>query len=134
MATTSSSNSLTPTSTLSSSPTNNSNGNGGGFIDLFSTSESPPLIVAFLAIGVFIVALSGIFGWRRLSQPQGVVGPPPGATTNRRGKSILLKTKPVFCDLWADLQAAGGPSIDAAGFYRWEHILVSPSSLVTVPV
>lgn len=47
-----------------------STGNDSGSL---TPNSSPPLIVAFLAIGLFMAAMIAIFGWRRLTYGRGVI-------------------------------------------------------------
>ncbi|KAJ7148704.1 hypothetical protein C8R43DRAFT_1008482 [Mycena crocata] len=55
---------LSPSSTDSPSDSNNS---GSNTQPGFSLSASPPLILAFLAVGMFGIAMIVFFGWRRIS-------------------------------------------------------------------
>ncbi|KAF9043500.1 hypothetical protein BDZ89DRAFT_234857 [Hymenopellis radicata] len=64
---------------------------GGQF---FSAASSPPLVLAFLSIGLFGAGMIGVFGWRRLQL--GMVG--------GRGTDIgpPSKERPKLWDLWSD--------------------------------
>ncbi len=64
---------------------------GGQF---FSAASSPPLVLAFLSIGLFGAGMIGVFGWRRLQV--GMVG---GRGTNVGPPS---KERPKLWDLWSD--------------------------------
>jgi hypothetical protein len=123
MATTSQTHSLIPTNTFTSScstPTDDPNGCSGDSIsDLFSWSGSPPLIVAFLTIGLFVLAVIGVCGWRCISPSHGVVRQPD--TTNRRPTSISLGKRPILWDVWADAGVGKNSPVGAA---RWENITV----------
>lgn len=121
MATTSQT--LIPTNTLasgSSTPTNGSNNGGDIIYDLFGSSGSPALIVTFLAIGLFVVAMTGVFGWRRFLRPQGL-DTQLVTRPNSSRKSISLGKRPMFWDVWADLKIPEKSPIEAMG---WENIMV----------
>lgn len=47
-------------------------GNSSQNEHLFSPGASPPLILAFLAIGLFAVSMIGVFSWRRVQYARGV--------------------------------------------------------------
>lgn len=125
MATTSLTHSLSPTSTVSSAystPTDDPNGTSGDSLaDILSSSGSPPLIVAFLAIGLFIVAMLGVFIWRRMSQSHRMQHQP--ITRNLRPRSVLLGEKPILWDVWSDPHVQERPPMEAT---RWEYITVRP--------
>lgn len=59
-----------PTTTSGNNDNNNSSG------DLFSGNGSPPLILAFLAVGLFAAVMTGVLGWRRLRSGNGIYFPP----------------------------------------------------------
>ncbi|KAF8548970.1 hypothetical protein OG21DRAFT_1515699 [Imleria badia] len=121
MATTSQTHSLIPTSTFSSAystPTDDSDGTSADSLsDILSSGGSPPLIVAFLAIGLFIVAMLGVFIWRRMSQSRRAQHRP--ITTNRRPRPVSLGEKPILWDVWADPHVQERPPMEAT---RWEYI------------
>ena len=126
MATTSQTYSLTPTSTLTSgcsTPTDDPNGcSGQSILYLFSSSGSPPLIVAFLTIGLFVLAMIGVFGWRRISQSHGVPH-----TTNRRPNPISIGKRPILCDMWAWADPSARNKLKSpVEATRWENITVRP--------
>ncbi|KAH0826592.1 hypothetical protein J3R83DRAFT_4950 [Lanmaoa asiatica] len=111
------SNSFIPTSTVASSSSTPTDDPGDPISDLFSSNGSPPLIVAFLAIGLFVVAMIGVFGWRRLMRSRGLVNQP--IIPNRRRKSISLGKKPMLWDMWADTNV---PEKSPTEVTRWENI------------
>ncbi|TFK73343.1 hypothetical protein BDN72DRAFT_854794 [Pluteus cervinus] len=106
-----------PTLPDSPNPTgSNSNGNGANF---FSPTTSPPLILAFLAIGLFSVAMIAMFGWRRIQYGRGwaahlrdddeLTGFGPSGTRGTRGLGRgglygepWFGEKPKLWDLWAE--------------------------------
>ncbi|KDQ53278.1 hypothetical protein JAAARDRAFT_209983 [Jaapia argillacea MUCL 33604] len=106
----SSSISATPTSSTSSSapPTDNSgNSSSNGTNGFFDSAASPPLILAFLAIGLFAIATMGVVGWRRLNLGRGLILTPfgveivrPHAAMEMRQAGVELGEKPGLWDLW----------------------------------
>ncbi|KIJ61577.1 hypothetical protein HYDPIDRAFT_31183 [Hydnomerulius pinastri MD-312] len=133
MATTSqgySSNLLTPTSTLQSSPssTPTDDGSDPNGMDIFTSNGSPPLIVAFLAIGLFTVAMVAVFGWRRMSQSRGLVIRPVGPDRNSK-KFLVLGEKPLLRDVWT--RTASGTEADET---RWENLMPFAAVLTYPPV
>ncbi|KAK0220306.1 hypothetical protein IW262DRAFT_1014301 [Armillaria fumosa] len=76
----------------SQSTDSNSNNNNAGF---FSPGSSPPLILAFLAIGLFAAAMIAVFGWRRI-QFGSTAGPRAGVDERLRH----LGERPKLWDLW----------------------------------
>ncbi|KAG8216837.1 hypothetical protein J3R82DRAFT_7097 [Butyriboletus roseoflavus] len=111
-----------PTSTIvssSSTPTSNSSEPTDDISDLFSSAGSPPLIVAFLSIGLFVVAMVGVFGWKRVlrSRDDQVILP------HRTHKSISLGERPMLWDVWADPKVPEKSRIEAR---RWENMMVRP--------
>ncbi|KAK0203565.1 hypothetical protein DFS33DRAFT_811934 [Desarmillaria ectypa] len=81
-----------PSSTDSNAapPSNDSNNN-----NFFSPGSSPPLILAFLAIGLFAAAMIAVFGWRRI-QFGSAAGPRAGVD----GRLRHLGERPKLWDLW----------------------------------
>ncbi|KAL0959891.1 hypothetical protein HGRIS_011559 [Hohenbuehelia grisea] len=130
--------STSPSPTTSSPPSvppGSGDNNPGGF---FSPSGSPPLILAFLAIGLFSAAMIGVFGWRRLHfgrgnwmvAPVGVRGGPGGAGSARRGQRALGE-KPKLVDLWTERGATrGGWDGARVDDMRWSDITVSRDSVL----
>src|SRR6267154_3698765 len=100
------------------SGTNNINNNHQqGTNSIFNMNTSPPLVVAFLAIGLFTVSMAALFGWRRMGRGQLLVHrvrplPRPGK------KPIVLGEKPALWDLWTRREE--GATIDT----KWENITV----------
>lgn len=68
--------SSTPTPSSTSSTPDPTNTGSGSMQPGFSLSASPPLILAFLAVGVFGVTMLGFFAWRRLTGHGRWVDPP----------------------------------------------------------
>ncbi|KAK7462810.1 hypothetical protein VKT23_007390 [Stygiomarasmius scandens] len=104
--------SSTTSSSPSPSPTNtNNDGNGVDNNSFFTPGSSPPLILAFLAIGLFSAAMVAVFGWRRvhfgrattpflMMDPLGrQVG---GATLNGRRRPVDYGEPPKLWDLWTE--------------------------------
>ena len=122
MATISHTYSLIPTGTLTSgcsTPTDDPNGcSGQSTSDLFSSSGSLPIIVAFLTIGLFVLAAIGVFGWRRISQSHGVPN-----TTNHRPNPTCKR--PILWDVWAWADPSAGKTSPVEAT-RWENLTVRP--------
>jgi len=90
----------TPTYTgpASGGDDDDNSGSGGS---VFSMNGSPPLIVAFLAIGLFTVSMSAIFAWRRMRQ--GRTRAANGAMTTAPRppkKQVNLADKPVLREVF----------------------------------
>ncbi|THV04727.1 hypothetical protein K435DRAFT_159921 [Dendrothele bispora CBS 962.96] len=97
-------------STSSSPPTQTSP--GGDINDNFFTpGSSPPLILAFLAIGLFSAAMVAVFGWRRVHTGRalaryGMMDPlgrhmgDGAGTGNGRKKVVDYGEPPKLWDLW----------------------------------
>ncbi|KAK0480524.1 hypothetical protein IW261DRAFT_1124931 [Armillaria novae-zelandiae] len=77
----------------SSQSTDSSNNNNNA--SFFSPGSSPPLILAFLAIGLFAAAMIAVFGWRRI-QFGSTAGPRAGVDERLRH----LGERPKLWDLW----------------------------------
>ncbi|KAJ7185401.1 hypothetical protein C8R46DRAFT_378490 [Mycena filopes] len=93
-----------PTSTTSSSTTGTAvpsptptDTDGGGF----SLSASPPLILAFLAVGVFGIAMVVFCGWRRIAANRNRTW-----VTTRDSVSVAPPT-PKLWDVWSPPQDGG---------------------------
>ncbi|KAH7886909.1 hypothetical protein F5I97DRAFT_1077491 [Phlebopus sp. FC_14] len=123
---TSSSNSFfTITSTLDSStsttPTPGSSDGGdpnGNDAYIFTASGSPPLIVAFVAIGLFMIAMGVVFAWRR-RQSRGLLVQP--VTTIRSGKKHrFLGEKPILWDIWTH---QGRENTRTIAGTRWKNLM-----------
>ncbi|KAG1902094.1 uncharacterized protein F5891DRAFT_1186666 [Suillus fuscotomentosus] len=97
----SSTRSQTSTSAQHSS-TNNSNNNNQMMSNIFGANESPSLVVAFLAIGLFMVVMAALFGWRRMRRGRLVVQParPVRVRGRPRKKPIAIGEKPTLWDMW----------------------------------
>jgi hypothetical protein len=78
---------------VSSSSSNN------GFL---SPKASPPLILAFLAIGFFSIAMIVTFSWRRLRDGPGMMGLPRGGGVEVR--DVDIGQRPLLWDLWTEEQ------------------------------
>lgn len=123
MAATSHTSPSTSTSTPasgSSTATTDPDGGGDSTSDLFSPSGSPPLIVAFFAVGSFIVVMIGLFGWRRLSRSRGL-DIQPVTRLDRRDKTVSLGERPMLWDVWSDLYVR---ERWLTGGMAWQHLAV----------
>ncbi|KDR80198.1 hypothetical protein GALMADRAFT_242481 [Galerina marginata CBS 339.88] len=127
------SHSAEPSSTPTSTSSNNDN-------DVqqhnpFSPAGSPPLILAFLSIGLFAAAMIVVFGWRRIqfgrnswtlgTQPNG-----EGAT------GAMLLNKPQLWDLWNKEdtswnQVAGKEKGGHGAELQWGNIMPLTATMVT---
>ncbi|KAH9478619.1 hypothetical protein JR316_0009076 [Psilocybe cubensis] len=124
--------SSTPTPTSSSGNTTDPNAQQTGF----SPAGSPPLILAFLAIGLFSAAMIVVFGWRRVQFGRAwtLGGIPP--TEEIRLPRVLPK-KPVLWDLWCKGRAgwtevAGSRKPEHNIKLQWENM--APFTVSTVPL
>ncbi|KAG6835151.1 hypothetical protein H0H93_004402 [Arthromyces matolae] len=75
----------------------------------FAAGASPPLILAFLAIGLFALSMVGVFGWRRFQfarmDLRGIPIPPEWDSQDGTSKTILgTGPRPVLWDLWTNRQ------------------------------
>jgi len=62
---------------------------------------SPPLIVAFLAIGLFMAAMVAVFGWRRMTYGRGMIAHQPrGGGAGPLRSLEYLGEKPELWDFW----------------------------------
>ncbi|KAH7923088.1 hypothetical protein BV22DRAFT_1106280 [Leucogyrophana mollusca] len=107
------------TSDLATNPTSSpsSNVNDPNGVDIFTSNGSPPLIVAFLAIGLFMVAMAAVFGWRRVNGNRGLLVHQVRAA--RPGKKpVVLGEKPVLWDMWT--RRAASTAIEDV---RWENVM-----------
>jgi hypothetical protein len=79
------------------------------------------LIVAFLAVGVFLAAMLTIFGWRRIVLVRGVVVQPMERDGfNTLGNAENLGERTGLWDLWTHPSAGSNEQL------KWERIMVSP--------
>jgi hypothetical protein len=92
-------------------------------MNIFSLNGSPPRIAAFLGIGIFTVAMTIVFAWRRMNRGRLLVHPVRPAPRAAK-KSIVLGEKPTLWDFWT--QREDGVTVDT----RWENITVRLSSAV----
>ncbi|KAG2059691.1 hypothetical protein BDR06DRAFT_670851 [Suillus hirtellus] len=100
------------------SSTNNSNNNNQMMSNIFGANESPSLVVAFLAIGLFMVVMAALFGWRRMRRGTLVVQParPVRVRGRPRKKPITIGEKPTLWDMWTRKDSE--VTIDL----KWENI------------
>jgi len=108
-------------STSSSQQVDLSDGGGSGSPQ--SPVGSPPLILAFLAIGVFSVAMIAVFGWRRIQLQLGRETGLWGHPEQRRTRGIdsadsKFGEKPVLWEVQVEHDKEG----DELG--SWDNILV----------
>ncbi|KAJ7847754.1 hypothetical protein B0H14DRAFT_3675154 [Mycena olivaceomarginata] len=68
--------------------TTNSDSSDSGF----SLSSSPPLIIAFLAVGVFAISMVTFFGWRRMTAGRVWIVPAP---------TVSIGETPKLWDIWS---------------------------------
>lgn len=107
-----------PQETLGGGYTTGSRENG-----LFGANGSPPLILAFLAIGLFGIAMVVVFGFRRIHTGRW----DSIRTLGAAGMGTpLLGEKPKLWDLWTK-----GPTMPQSGPQPWEH--VTPFSVMMEP-
>jgi len=120
--------SSTPTS--SSAPDNNQPKNP------FSPAGSPPLILAFLSIGLFAAAMIVVFGWRRIQfgRSSWTVGGTPG--NGEGAMARILLNRPKLWDLWnkEDVswsQVAGNEKGGHDPKLQWANIMPLTATTVT---
>ncbi|KAF8438132.1 hypothetical protein L210DRAFT_934118 [Boletus edulis BED1] len=119
MATISQTNALIPTTTFasaSSTPTNSGDGDAP-IPNLFSAKGSPPLIVAFLAIGVFVILMFCTFAWRRMSESRRARDQP--TTTTQGPKSAVPGQRPILWDAWTAPRVWEKSRVESRA---WEHL------------
>lgn len=83
------------TSTSAAAASTTTSANSG----IFTANSSPPLIVAFLAIGLFMAATIAVFGWRRMYLSRGMAIAHHGRVTPG-GRGDRFGEKPKLWDLW----------------------------------
>ncbi|EGO03852.1 hypothetical protein SERLA73DRAFT_175533 [Serpula lacrymans var. lacrymans S7.3] len=111
-------------SSPSSSPTPSSSDTDGNNFQLFASNGSPPLIIAFLAIGLFTVALIAVFGWRRVNGGRGLVV--RQVRPARRRKEVVLGDKPELWELWTRRAVKG--ELDDSGL-DWDNVMPISATL-----
>lgn len=106
------------TTTSAAATSSSSNGNEG-----LSITGSPPLIVAFLAVGLFMAAMLTIFGWRRMVFGRFLLQPTvvDGFYAPRMAESY--GEKPELWDLWTE------PSVGINEQLTWERIMPFSASI-----
>jgi hypothetical protein len=104
----------TPTST-----SNADDGNNGGL----GVTGSPPLIVAFLAVGLFMAAMLTIFGWRRMVFGRGFVIQPI-ERDRFFAMSEYFGEEPELWDLWSRSPVGSMDQLE------WKQVMVSQLSTV----
>lgn len=99
-------------------------------------SASPPLILAFLAIGLFALSMLGIFGWRRIQfvRLRGEMHRRDWTADERSSTRTGLGPRPKLYDLWTidtkDLDKNNNRSTTdsnphmTAGHETWDAIMV----------
>jgi hypothetical protein len=88
-----------PTTQAASSTSTNSNSTPDGS-SFFTPSGSPPLILAFLAIGLFTAAMIAVFGYRRIHWGRPWVSDVQEVVQSSRRRDDIGE-KPKLWDLWA---------------------------------
>ena len=108
----------TPTPTDQQGSGGDSDGNDGSG-SVFSMNGSPPLIVAFLAIGLFTVSMSAIFAWRRMRQGRSRIAIGAGTAALRpMKKQVNLADKPMLNEVYTT--TVEGLLL---GDLRWEQVM-----------
>ncbi|KAG2154216.1 uncharacterized protein EDB93DRAFT_1102361 [Suillus bovinus] len=97
------------------SSTSNPNNYNPMISTIFGTDKSPSLVVAFLTIGLFLVIMAVLFGWRRLHRGRLLVQPARPARVRPRKKPTVLGEKPTLWDMWTRREEV---MIDL----KWENI------------
>ncbi|RDB28001.1 hypothetical protein Hypma_002195 [Hypsizygus marmoreus] len=92
-----------------------------GHDSIFSPGASPPLILAFLAIGLFAVSMIAIFAWRRIQYARGVGVQEPWAFEGDRW-SVDLSDTPKLWDMWTDRTMRQTQRHNADNDASWENI------------
>jgi hypothetical protein len=105
------------TSTSTSNAGDGDNGQGLG------VTGSPPLIVAFLAVGLFMAAMITIFGWRRMVFGRGFVIQPI-ERDRFFAMSEYFGEKPELWDLWSRSPVGSTDQLE------WKQVMVSQLSTV----
>ncbi|KAJ6495450.1 hypothetical protein C8R45DRAFT_987388 [Mycena sanguinolenta] len=100
--------SSSPSQSPSPVPTPNDSGSDGTG---FSLTASPPLIIAFLAVGLFAISMVVFFGWRRMT-----AGHTPWVVP---ADNALIREKPKLWDVWS-------PHDQPMNAPRWEWCNIQP--------
>lgn len=112
----------------STTTTNNANNTHNyseqnGMMSIFTLNGSPPLVAAFLGIGLFTVAMTVVFAWRRIGRGRLLVQPVrPAARTAK--KAIVLGEKPALWDLWTRRKEKEDDEEGGVTIEKWENITV----------
>lgn len=117
----------TETSTSPSSTATSSNGDDD--VGFFNSTSSPPLILAFLSIGLVAAAIIAAMGWRRTYLRHGS----RGMITRRPARSapVEVAESPKLWDLWTDAGKSGMSEDGFVDYHRWrkeiawEYVMVS---------
>lgn len=98
----------------------------------FSPAGSPPLILAFLAIGLFSAAMIVVFGWRRIQFGRFIIGgPQPSPFRDASKTTFVLPQKPKLWEMWnsdeVTWRQVSGSSEKRTGVYdgQWTNMMVS---------
>ncbi|KAG2041237.1 hypothetical protein BDR03DRAFT_1089490 [Suillus americanus] len=68
--------------------------------NIFTENGSPTLVVAFLVIGLAMVTMGALFGWKRMRRERLLVQPVRPARVRPGRKPIVLGEKPALWDMW----------------------------------
>jgi len=93
---------------------------------IFSPGASPPLILAFLAIGLFTVSMIGVFGWRRVQYGRLTAPDPTWLEINDSdaGKRRDIGPRPKLWDMWTTVASPSGTKGQAhERETEWETIM-----------
>jgi len=108
------------TASAAATTTNNGNGNDQGL----NITGSPPLIVAFLAVGLFMAAMLTIFGWRRVVFGRFLIQPIGGEGFHApRMAESFYGEKPELWDLWTQSTVGSNERL------KWEQIAPLSASI-----
>lgn len=126
-----------PTTTTPAASSTSSN-NGSNNIGSGMQGKNPPIIIAFLAVGVFLALMIAVYGWRRVVMGRqvgayqgagngsvyvGMYGIGRGARMRGMGTEREIGERPVVWDLWtAGREGEKGSGKEKVG---WVDIMVS---------
>jgi hypothetical protein len=123
MASTSTSLFPQPSTTTTNANNTHNYSSQDGMMSIFTLNGSPPLVAAFLGIGLFTVAMTVVFAWRRIGRGRLLVQPVrPAARTAR--KAIVLGEKPALWDLWTRREKKEDDEEGGVTIGKWENITV----------